>query len=45
MIACSSALMLVNVNELYFVLSIFFQSIDKENKVLNSIVDILHKFC
>jgi len=45
MIACSSALMLANVNELYFVLSIFLQSIDNDNKQLNTIADVLHKLC
>jgi hypothetical protein len=45
MIACSSALMLANVNELYSVLSIFYQAIDTKNKKIIFIVDILHKLC
>lgn len=37
--------MLVNVNEIYSLLNIFYQSIDKDKTSLIFIIEILHKLC
>ncbi len=45
MIALCSVCMLVNVNEVYSVLNMFYHSIDNEKTQLIFIVEILHKMC
>lgn len=45
MIALCSVCMLVNVNEVYSVLNLFYQTLDNGKSNLTFIVEVLHKMC